>query len=223
MSEDDQESPTEITIPDSLEDYINDTTEAHEEQIGNIFPGVFSNHMLAPIVDSEHASVWCCADPESSNMHFYIAIVPHAILVYGDLGEMILRPGWNRGIGWLRGALHEGDATVTGFGYLLGKVPLPHRQISFMPGDAIAEVLDSVATQGYALDEMQELLDDWADRIDDGSSIEDSWYAAASNADLDCEWFSGHQDYDSEMYWCAHALRWFVAEWIKLQTKGSTP
>ena len=199
-----------VIVSEGLEDFIEETSEKHLGYIKDRMPRVYSDHVMT----KEQENVWRCGRPGSSNWHFYVAILPHCIVVYGDIGEMIIRPGWNRGIGWLRGCLDDGKSDS--FSYMLGKVPSPHRQEVFMPGDVIAECLEyGNNPDNQAAHEVQNALDDWAERIGDNEDQRESWYAAASHADLECEWYAGYNDYSSEMYWCAYALQWFVAAWVK--------
>lgn len=199
-----------IEVPGDLEDFIEDTSDNHLAQIKKTMSEAYNRHVMT----KESENVWRCGRPNSSVWHFYVAILPHCIVVYGDIGEMLIRPGWNRGIGWLRGCLDDGKSDS--FQYMLSKVPSTHRQLVFMPGDVIEECLEyGNNPDNEAGEQVQKALDEWADRIGYNEYPRESWYAAASEADLDCEWYAGYNDYSSEMYWCSYALQWFIAEWVK--------
>jgi len=160
--------------------------------------------------------VWLCERPKDSAYHFYVAMPQHAIIVYGDIGEMILRPGWNRSIGWLRGALREGEGEY--FDYLLEKVPSPHRREVFMPGDAIEHMVDEARDDPDSYGSNQRVLDEFAEAVDthgDIRTVRESWVDAIYECGYDGEYCIMFDEPDAEMYWCAHALRWFMKEWVK--------
>lgn len=199
-----------IEIPEALEAFVSETSENHLAHIKTVMPKSYARHIMSKISEC----VWRCGRSDSSNYHFFVALLPHCIVVYGDVGEMIIRPGWNRGIGWLRGCLNDGK--TDSFHYMFSKVPGPHRQEVFMPGDAIEECIEyGDNPDNEAAEQIQKALDEWAERIGYNEDPRESWYAAASEADLDCEWYAGYNDYSSEMYWCAYALQWFTAAWVK--------
>ncbi len=199
-----------IEIPEYLGNFVEETSEKHRAHIETVMPKAYADHVMTKVNDC----TWRCGRADGgSQYHFFVVISPHCIVVYGDIGEMIIRPGWNRGIGWLRGCLDDGKRDS--FHYMLSKVPMPHRQEVFMPGDVIAECIEHGNEPDYGEGkQVQEALDDWADHIECEDPRE-SWYTAASNAGLDCDWYAGYNDYSSEMYWCAYALQWFIEAWVK--------
>jgi len=196
---------SELVIPAALKEYEGETSEHHRGQISKMHERDFAEHQI----EEERPGIWYCAKPGTGILHFYVCFLPHAIIVYGDIGDMLIRPGRDRGLGWLRGATHEGDAKY--LDYLLGKVPQSNRRRKFMPGD----VVDSLREYGDD-PAVQKALDEWADRLDGGEDLQEAWCNAASYADLDSEWYGCFEDYDAEMYWCGLALCWFVREWRRL-------
>ena len=202
----------ELEIPYELADFSSDTSKDHMRRIADRAPEAYANHVMT----RECENVWLCENPKSSVWHFYVALLPHCILVYGDIGEMIIRPGSGCRMGWLRGCLDDGKSDS--FEYMLGKVPAKHKQLEFMTGDVLLACEEYVVHNPEEAYRMQEALNNWASLVGDYGNPQESWYSAASNANLDPEWYSGYCCYDSEMYWCAYALQWFTAEWVKTNT-----
>ncbi|KKL78020.1 hypothetical protein LCGC14_2029010 [marine sediment metagenome] len=205
-----------LVIPGRLVDEMKNTSEAHRKRIEEYADNAFKDHVLECKVDDDVAQVWYCGRPGGSSVyHFYVAFIPHAVVVYGDIGDMLIRPGWNRGLGWLRGALHDGKDKY--FNYMLGKVPGKHARMEFRSGDVIESLVECVKDDESFIEETQNILDDWAEQIVFTSEgLEQAWHEAARrDLDYDGELVYGFTDFDSEMYWCAYALRWFVREWVK--------
>ena len=201
-----------LTIPRELEPYVKETSRNHRNTIAELSENAFKDHVLT----MESKGVWRCSRPsESSIYYFHVCFLPHTIVVCGDIGDMLIRPGWNRNLGWLRGALNDGEGKYNGFGYMLSKVPGKHARRDFFPGDVIDE-LQSLAKDDEDYERnSQKLLDEWAENVLYDGDLERPWHEAANTLGEEAEFFCGFTDYDSEMYWCAHALRWFVIEWVK--------
>lgn len=201
------ETTPKLTIPDDLLQYIEETSENHQSSIERMHENDFATHELT----EESPGVWLCKRPGTIIYSFRVAFLPGAILVWGDIGTMVLHPGANRGIGWLRSAVRDGKAKD--FGYLFEKVPRDHRRMEFMPGDVL-EACREAYEEGEYGEEIILAVELWATHLDYEDQRE-SWYNSAYLAPLDFEWYSGHEDYCAEMYWCAYALCWFVKRWVK--------
>lgn len=201
------ETKPKLVIPDDLLEYIEETSENHHGAIKRMHENDFSTHEMT----EESPGVWLCKRPGTIIYSFRVAFLPGAILVWGDIGTMVLHPGANRGIGWLRGAVNDGAAKS--FSYLFEKVPSEHRRMEFMPGDVLEACREAYEEGGYG-DAIVRALADW-DVGGEPDEQREAWYMAASRAGLDCEWYAGYNDYCAEMYWCAYALCWFVKRWAK--------
>lgn len=199
-----------LELPDLLEEFVDDTSESNFKKASYAMKSAFDDHVLKSVGEN----IWLCGKPSGSSVwHFYVALLPHCIVVYGDIGDLLIRPGWNRGIGWLRGCLENKPEH---FGYMLSKVPNRELRTQFMPGDVISECFEyGNNPDNEVASEIQAALDEWAERLGGNEDPRQAWYTAASSADLECEWYAGYNDYTQEVYWCAYALQWFVREWVK--------
>ena len=222
------DEPSKLVIPEELQHLVDETSEKKSRQLRGWAEQSFKDHELSLVESGEKVEVWYCGRPDGSSVyHFYVAFTPHAISVYGDIGDMLIRPGWNRGLGWLRSALHDGADEH--FSYLLGKVPSHRAKKNFFPGDVIEHLQEEAAGRNGYFDEdqclakSQELIDEWAERVGysyiDGGEPRD-WWDACNAKGLDYEYAGGFEDYDSDMYWCAYALRWFVRKWVATYEAG---
>ena len=88
----------------------------------------FADHKLT----LEGPNEWRCGKPFTVIYSFRVLLRPGAVVVWGDLGEWILRHGDNDSLGWLRDAVHSSD-------YLLEKVQASKRPVEeFYAADALA-------------------------------------------------------------------------------------
>jgi hypothetical protein len=160
----------------------------------------FAEHEVAVIVDAERVQVYRCAQPRTMVHHFYVSFLPGAIVVHGDIGDMMLnRPSGGRG--WLLGAVESMDY-VLGKGYKIEKT-------EFLGGEAQA-ILDGRDDAGYEPETLARLREAWADRTrfeeGDGRAWAEVAYEVAGDID-----FPRCLDYDYETLWCYEALRWLAA------------
>lgn len=88
---------------------------------------------------------WWCRKPGTGIMAFCVIVRPNAILIYGDVGEWILRMhgGDARStLDWLRGA--------TSAHYLCEKIRASHGPVkTFYPGDAYRQLAARAATEDF--------------------------------------------------------------------------
>lgn len=215
----------ELKIPDELAEFLDDeNSDVTREQIGRLSDDAFKDHVIETVIENDEAqtAIYRCARPGTGIYHFYVAFTPHAISVYGDIGGMMLRPGFGRGEGWLRGALNSGNATH--FGYLFEKVPSRQSLFRFYPGDVLASAIwhieqardEDVAEE---VSRWQKVLDRWAEAV--APKRHDAWCEAAYLEGWEGEDFSGFRDADENMYWSAFALRWFVRARLALETEAA--
>lgn len=60
----------------------------------------FANHIITEIGPNE----WYASQPGHSEYHFFVICRPYAVMIYGDLGEWVLRISDRNARGWLRRA-----------------------------------------------------------------------------------------------------------------------
>ncbi len=80
----------------------------------------FKDHKVTVLVNTPEIQAFNCSKPESNIFAFRIVITDNCIAMNGDIGEIMICPGYNRGIRWLRGAIDSVH-------YVLEKVPYNFR------------------------------------------------------------------------------------------------
>jgi len=153
----------------------------------------FDRHEIEKVAEDEYY----CRRPGTGIMSFRVLFKPGAIIVYGDIGEMILTQ-YNLTMGWLFEAVHSR-------GYFFEKCRTKRR--TFNPMDA-AEQLDWYAQQDVDCSEnSRQLWEAWDPELREEYELENEWYSACSSIDgeaIVCE----HYDYDDMR--CYEALKWFT-------------
>lgn len=181
-----------------------ETQEEHRAAIAKFAADAFHEHTLT----EEAPQRWLCAKPGTGIYAFRVCLVPGAILVYGDIGDMLLVRFGGAGLDWLRGAVRSRD-------YLLGKVPVAHRGEVFLRGEAERVVKEMEDAGHSAADALRDALDDELE--DDGPHAFYRAYAHNVDSDVpDCA------DFSSELHWCAEALAWFVRTLDAAQSAPTT-
>ena len=71
-----------------------------------------------------------CGEPEDINLMFRVIISDNCISLNGDIDELMICPGYRRGIGWFRGSVNSHD-------YFLSKVPRNIETMVFNQEEAI--------------------------------------------------------------------------------------
>ncbi len=90
----------------------------HRKMIADMAAQEFAAHVLKP----EGEGRWYCGKPGTGMYHFRVLTAPFAIIVYGDIGECILRCSDRDALGWLRSAVHDEPGTEGHPDYVLSKV-----------------------------------------------------------------------------------------------------
>lgn len=190
------------------------TSEAHRANVRKTSWERFEKHEITTVAETERVQVYRCAAPDTIIHLFYVSIIPGAIVVSGDIGDMVIDRA-SGGLGWLRGAVNSMD-------YFLSKGS-KIRETEFMPGDALKvfeEDDDSRDADGELTRWGKRQLrwkEEWLDRSrfeeDDPGRL---WAQLAYEITDDSE-FPRCLDYDYETLWCYEALRWFAARYKPLK------
>lgn len=80
----------------------------------------FKDHEVTILVNTPEIQAFDCSKPESNIFAFRIVITDNCIAMNGDIGELMICPGYRRSIRWLRGSIGS-------IGYVLEKVPYNFR------------------------------------------------------------------------------------------------
>jgi len=165
-----------------------DTIAGTREKIAQNAKRSFAKHRLDVI---EPDRQWRCWDGESGFYAFRVAVLPGIILIWGDLGTMVVDAGPSYDLGWLRGALRSRN-------YLLEKCSLEQRVV-LMEGEMRA----------FAKEYFNELETSYADAYD---WSEFGWnkamtaYFERTGNTTECT----IKDFDSRAHWCCESLAKFV-------------
>lgn len=191
--------------------YERDTYTRNAEIIATLATEAFKGHELKVETDDR----WACRRPGSSNYWFRVIKAPAALIVYGDVGEIVLRISDIDPIPWLRGAIDSPE-------YLWKKVQASKSpKTMFYPKDALAW-LEQYIRESYPEAEcdtqrlkkqrarLVETLDDLRDDFDSGDGFtHERFYHALSEVGVD-DHYSVGMFHSTEMLWMLHLLRCFV-------------
>ena len=162
----------------------------------------FKDHFLTQ--DNERQ--WHVGVPGTGIMSFRVLTPPGAVILYGDIGELILRPHGRDSLGWLRTSPH--------LDYVLGKTPYLLQRKVFLIEEArayIAEMRAETPLVAITADRLEEAMEDA--RLDDPpSETADAlreWHRVYYEVTGDSEPPSC-SDWDNEMLWCWHGLQCFL-------------
>lgn len=165
----------------------------------------FAGHVLTQ--DGPH---WRCGRPDSSIYAFRLYAPPGAVIVWGDLGECVLRHADSDSLGWLVRAAGRDEYPD----YCLGKIEaLDGEKREFYVGDAKAYIRermrDAVADRDTKeRDRWKDVARDFGTGLDDCDSERAAWRTACSENGVDdppdCHGWS------SSALWIWHALVTFV-------------
>ena len=89
----------------------------------------FKDHKVQVIVNTPEIQAFNCNKPETNVFAFRIVISDNCIAMNGDIGELMICPGYGRGIRWLRGSIGS-------VYYVLEKVPHNFLTKEWNPGEA---------------------------------------------------------------------------------------
>lgn len=139
--------------------------------------GSFKDHTIKVLTNNEHVQAFECRNKSGSWCYgFRVVCSDNLICMYGDIGELVVLPGYNRdGIRWLRGSLKSKDYFVSKFDRVYYK-----DASEFNQENAIEAVL------GYIYDDLEEVeeyqqgeLNLLNDCLDGVFETEEKFYEAA--------------------------------------------
>lgn len=159
-----------------------ETQDDHRAQIARGAREAFAEHVLT----EEAPGQWLCAKPGTGIYHFRVAQLKGALVVWGDIGDLIIANG--RGtVAWFRGAQRDRD-------YVLSKSPTARRG-EFLPGEFKLALFHHDRKHLRELEAEGSLFDegDWMSWLEDGG-------------DSECR----VHDWTSNDHWCCEALARFV-------------
>lgn len=216
-----------MSLPQFDAELLRDTTEYHRGNIRKRAAQHFSEH----VITKEATGRWFCGKPGTGIYSFRVLCVPGAVIVYGDIGELILRPYASPPdeLAWLRGAAKNAKYPE----YCLGKCPPAHKQEEFLSGDAVKYLRNMVDEAHSWYDTCQERPDEIlplslvgpeyvAEVARTAKEIAERWESnrgymrpalAWSDAvySVTCDPEMDHcLDFSAEMLFCFNALCWFV-------------
>lgn len=175
------------------------TSKKHRDDVRARAAETFKDHVITTLVDDDakRVHVYRCAQPGTGIHHFYVSVLPGAILVHGDIGELLIDHP-SGGLGWLRSSVESMD-------YFLGKA-YNLKETAFMEGDAEALLCDE---EWRDKETRERIREEWRGRhLDD--EMGRGWDEAVYEITGDCE-FPRCREYDFTSLWCYEALRWFAA------------
>jgi hypothetical protein len=143
---------------------------------------------------------------------FTVIIVPGLVVVYGDVGDAMLRTSYTtveETVGWLRGA---------GWDYLSGKLMFREAFRRFYPDDAVDWVRQRMAEgneHGWSNDRERRAWEEFSADVEDSSACHDlhehEWHRLVSDMGLDGDGHSVGTGWSASAFWTVECLRTFVA------------
>lgn len=178
------------------------TQKACEEQVRQLAAQSFADHVLV----AEGEGRWYCGKPGTGIYSFRVVSAPYHVIVFGDIGDALLRVSDRNPVPWLRGAVRSPD-------YLISKSIW--RDTVFYRGDAVEYLRDALretepSRSAIAVcEELNLSTSDAVDaiRLDDELDVR-GWYEAWHDAG-ECEPPSCTGP-SAGMFWTVEALRCFV-------------
>jgi hypothetical protein len=159
------------------------------EQFATAAVANYADHILTRVLsDPRGYEHWQCSKPSTGFYSFAVVICPGTIIVYGDIGEIILRVKTDNALGWLRRSIDSAD-------YVLEKM-LPRKE-QYYP-----ELAQEAFEEWYPDDKLDV---DWDDKCEVLSELRDG------NFDSDHEMTRNFYYYDTNMLLCYYALKRFVS------------
>ena len=186
------------------------TSDATARTAAHLAAGAFQHHRLTR--DGDH---WLCRSPKSGSYWFCLYAAPGMIVIWGDIGECVLRHASGDSLGWL--ADTAGPGRVDYPDYCLGKIEaLDGRKREFYAGDArkyikerLREAVDEDgAVDAHDRDRWTAVAREFRDGLDDCDSERAAWFNACRENGVDdppdCEGWS------PDALWKWHAIATFV-------------
>lgn len=138
----------------------------------------FKDHQLTVQAEGPSGGAWLytCRSPLTSFYSFNVVVAPQVILVYGDIGELLLRvtPGGfpHEMLRWLRDSTRD----PIELDYLLGKCPNPEWE--FGEGE-LRRYLKTEAVESLTADQLRGLREWCTDHVHDHEPITQTTWAEA--------------------------------------------
>lgn len=166
----------------------------------------FENHTIKQLTPSS----WLCMSSKTGEYWFGVMLAPGAIVVYGDIDEIILRP--HSDDNWVLGVKPEN------YDYSLGKVPVhlkgALKDFDYMDADDyLSKLEEDPEEHGFSPAEVGAIKDEW-----DGHSVE-SFTGAQIGVGVDEPYDALHYNHGTLLSYAA--LCWFVecyCEWERKRT-----
>lgn len=112
--------------------------------MGYDYTECFKNHEVQILTNNEHIQQFRFKQPNTGEYMMEILFTGFAIYVSGDCGELVITPGYGRGIGWFRGSVHNDH-------YFLQKIS---RNMKYMSYD-VDEVPKILSTYLYDIEDVK--------------------------------------------------------------------
>ena len=131
------------------------TKQEHRAQVAKLAKEAFKDHKL----HQEGPGRWFCAKPGTGIYSFHVACFNGCVVLYGDVGELILRPSDKDSLAWLCDAIDSMD-------YVLGKAPNPWPEREFLKGEMERELSEM---GGELAGKVKECFEDSLEMMPDSS------------------------------------------------------
>lgn len=122
--------------------------EDSEEMTRQRAVNAFKDHQVRVLTNNEHVQAFECRNKNGSWQYgFRVICADNLITMYGDVGELVVLPGYNRdGVRWLRGSIDSKS-------YFVEKIDGPYRKddVEFSRENAIDAIF------GYIYDDLDEV------------------------------------------------------------------
>lgn len=169
---------------------------------------IFDQH----IITREREGVWYCGIPHDSNMSFRVVSAPGAIIIYGDLGELIFLPNARNALWWAYKTKWDPESPY----YPLTKISPQLRDKVFVVEEIDAHIEERLKDSYEAEDKeeeqrwlrIKEKWDDFADR-DNLTNAEQYWYQLCCEENED-DPIDG-MNWTSRVLWIYQAMCWFMS------------
>lgn len=169
---------------------------------------IFDQH----VITREREGVWHCGIPHDSNMSFRVVSTPGAIIIYGDLGELIFLPNTRNALWWAYKTKWDPENPY----YPLTKISPQLRDKIFVVEEIDAHIEERLKDSYEAEDKdeeyrwlrIREKWDDFPDR-DNQTYAEQYWYQLCNEENED-DPIDG-MNWTSRVLWIYQAMCWFMS------------
>lgn len=165
----------------------------------------------AHVIEARDTNRWRCAKPGTSTYSFNVILVPGLVVVYGDVGDAMLRTSYRDAaeiVAWLKGGHWD---------YLCGKLMFKEAFREFYPDDAVDWVRDYVKScdeQGWGSEkskrQWKRFLTDVERYREHGDLNEYEWHGLVNEMGLDVDAHGVGTGLSSGAFWTVECLHKFV-------------